>query len=557
MTDETADKKKAKTKNAKAAKASKTIDKKAGKRAQELEGAPPAHGMEIEDRAHSVANTFGENVSCLLNSVTHIDDLLQGGDYVGHEPLYCEFSQRPCLRLIDQANEIVPIDDARLTTLWSELIKWCSLEVPAGKGSKFIPAKFVYKDLERIMATLRNETKRRLPHRRINRAAMLFDDFCEVGDASDGAFVADWFLELWQAEAPTPAERELVRELSIRMGVNILDRAYRPGGGLKMWPVLVGPSNLGKTLFTRNILPVSMQEAKLHGQALALSKSRDEIVRKIAGELVCELPELADVQVKETERLKDILSMSVEKARVLYMSWEREFDMTCAFVGTANPERPLLPPLDPALTLRLPLIVINSSPWGATRRVEEQMCEDNEALKRRLWRGWKYWYFDAGVDPELPLSPEMQKLVLERAAPYTYIDTGTSEALQAAEIILRRQWVGALDPDEATVEGAIARDLMHNGVMAVDLVRLLDRTGFKMAGVRNPTVKIGRLLATDDNWIRIGGNSKGYRWTFAPLLREKPGRVSADGAVRRFAPEHGIDLSAPPQAADDDEEIPF
>ena len=527
----------------------KNIERETRRRREEIEAAERPNT--VEDRAHSVKNTFGEEVSCLLNSTTHIEDLLQGADYVGQEPVYCEFTQRTCLRLIDQNGEVVPVDDARLTALWSEIIKFCSIEVPAGKGFKFIAAKFNYKDFERIAGVLRNETKHNLKHRRVNRAADLFDAFCDVGTAEDGDFAANWFLEEWGAVAPTDAERDLVRELSIRMGVNILDRAYRPGGGLKMWPVLVGPSNLGKTLFTRNILPRSMQTAKLHGQALALSKTRDEIVRKIAGVLVCELPELADVQVKETERLKDILSMSVETAHVLYKSWEQEFNMTCAFVGTANPDRPILPPGDPALTLRLPLITINSSPWGTERRVEDQMCENDEALKRKLWRGWKYWYEQMGVDPELPLSPEHQALVLERAIPFTYVDTGTSEALEAVVQIFERQFSFDMGPDD-TAEGKSAKALLENGVMAVELVRVLDQTGFRMAGVRNPTVKIGRLLAVDDNWIRVGGNSKGYRWTHRPLCEQHSEHAPAHGAVRRLAAENGINLAAAPKPRDDD-----
>ena len=534
--------------------AAKNIERETRRRREEIEAAERPNP--VEDRPHSVKNTFGEEVSCLLNGVTHIEDLIQGADYVGHEPVYCEFTQRTCLRLIDQNAEVVPVDDARLTALWSEIIKFCSIEVPAGKGFKFVAAKFNYKDMERIIGVMRNETKYRLSHRRVNRAADLFDAFCPVGDRQDGEFVAEWFLDEWGAVAANDRERELVRQLSIRLGVNILDRAYRPGGGLKMWPVLVGPSNLGKTLFTRNILPRSMQTAKLHGQALALSKSRDEIVRKIAGELVCELPELADVQVKETERLKDILSMSVEKAHVLYKSWEQEFNMTCGFIGTANPERPILPPGDPALTLRLPLIILGGSPWGSTRRVEDQMNERDEALKRQLWAGWKYWYREGGVDPELPLDPEMQELVLERAQPYTYIDTGTSEALEAVVQIMRRQYGDSIGPDD-TAEGQAAKALLDDGVMAVELVRILDNAGFRMSGVRNPTVKIGRLLATDPDWVRIGGNSKGYRWTHRPLCEERPGSVSATGAVRRQAAERGIDLSAAPAPTARPDEIDF
>ena len=527
-----------------------SVKRNAQRRLDELE---EARKKELED-AHSIKNTYGEDVCCLLNSVTHVDDLLQGADYVGHEPVYCDFTQRPCVRLVDQNGDVVPIDDARLTTLWSEIIKFCSIEIPAGKSVKLVPAKFKYDDLKRIADTLRNETKYRLPHRRVNRAKDLFDGFCDVGDESDGEFVANWFLWEWGAISQTPEERELVRQLSIRMGVNILDRAYRPGGGLKMWPVLVGPPNLGKTLFVRAMLPLSMQDGKLHGQALALSKTRDEIVRKIAGVLVCELPELADVQVKETERLKDILSMSVETAHVLYKSWEQEFNMTCAFVGTANPDRPLLPPSDPALALRLPIIEIGNSPWGSERRVDEQLNENSEELKRRLWRGWKYWYHVAKVDPEMPLSADLQKLVLERAKRFTYIDTGTSEALEAVTAILNRAYMDTLPPDNSTPEGAAAVALLKDGVMAVELVRVLDRVGFKMAGVRNPTVKLGRLMQLDDDWVAIGGNAKGLRWTCRSICERHADRVDPDGAVRASAADHGMDLTAkapPPRSSDE------
>ena len=196
------------------------------------------------------------------------------------------------------------------------------------------------------------------------------------------------------------------------------------------------------------------------------------------------------------------------------------------------------------------------------------MCDDDEDLKKRLWRGWKYWYRTVGVDPELPLSPEMQKLVLDRAAPYTYIDTGTSEALRAVEIILRQQWNSSvMDDDDNSCEAEAARAVMADGVMAVDLVRVLDRMGFKMAGVRNPTVKIGRLLATDDDWLRVGGNSKGYKWTYVPLLRARPNSLHEDGAVLKAATAHGIDLTGVPAPTTlekhnqhrnrDDGDIPF
>ena len=74
--------------------------------------------------------------------------------------------------------------------------------------------------------------------------------------------------------------------------------------------------------------------------------------------------------------------------------------------------------------------------------------------------------------------------------------------------------------------------------------------------MRNPTVKIGRLLAVDDDWIRVGGNTKGYRWTHRPSCERHSKFVANHGAVRRDAAKHGITL-AEAAASDSDDTIDF
>ena len=308
-----------------------------------------------------------------------------------------------------------------------------------------------------------------------------------------------------------------------------------------MWPVIIGPANLGKTLFVRNILPLSMQDAGLHGQALSLQdKKRDEVVRKITSELVCELPELAGVQAKDSEYLKDVLSMSKEKARILHRSWESNFIMTCAFIGTANPDKPMLPPNDPALTLRLPFIEITDSPWGDEEQVDDQMNAEDEALKRRLWRGWMWWYAN-GYNPELMPSREQCSLILDRAVPFTYVDVGTLEAVDAVTEILRRN----LRNDAEMSEGEATHSMMHNGLMSIDIVRMLDEARYRL-GSSMSAVRIGTLLKKNSDWVQVGGNTKGHRWVCRSLCQDFHDRLTQDGNVRKQAESIGLDLTLEP-----------
>ena len=500
-------------------------------------------------------NSYGQSIRGVLAGTTHLDHLINATDYVGFEMFYCRFTQRTCIRRIEPNRDptIIVMDDPILITAWSEIVEHCCTLKPsrkAGAEPHLEPAQFNWRTYDRLAKSFGAEALHRMPHRVENRVVTLFEEFCDVGNKADGEFVANWFLDEWGAVADGEAERELVRHLTIRLGVNILDRAFRLGRKLKSWPVLLGPTNLGKSQFVRNILPLSIRDAGFHGQALSLSKSRDEIVRKLSGELVVEIPELADVQATQIEHLKDLLDMSTESARILYDSWEREFNVTCALIGTANPERPVLPSgADPALILRLPLIELTTSPWGNDVPVDEQLDADDQALRKRLWRGWRYWYEVAKFDPVQMPNAEMRDLILERAKPFTYIDSGSSELVSAAHRILK-SYIDNPDKSHPIVDS-----LFDEGVMATDLIAFLPNAEYRVPMPRNPSVRLGQALGNDDDWIKVSESTKGNRWTCLSLTKAKPSMIVTNSAVEYALREHDIESGG--GDAPDTEEEPF
>ena len=404
------------------------------------------------------------------------------------------------------------------------------------------PAKLFRKDLDAAIDTLAHVTEERLPERRINRAEILMDEFCEVGDEADGEFVANWFLEEWGAVANTDQDRELIRELTIRMGVNILDRIERPGGGLKMWPVLVGKPNLGKSLFTQNILPISMMNVGLHGGILPLDRSRNDIILKVAGELVCEIPELAGVQNRDSEELKYILSMTRPPARPLYRS-SRIYTMTCAFIGTANPDRPLLPSVDRGLALRLPVIVITDSPWRESR-IDDVMNADGEELKKRLWRGWKYWHSVKGVDPVRSLPEEMEDLICRRALPFTYVNPLVSEHLEIVKRLVRHNLESSPGPslDDEPDAGLknVGYTMLSEGLLSADMINAMERAGFRQGGVTGNA--LGNQLNVNEEWIKVDDNPRKARWANANICLEYADLVPKGGPTDKAMAKHGYPL---------------
>ena len=484
----------------------------------------------------TAVNSYGEEVSALLPGRTHLDHLIQAADFIGFELFYCRFTQRVLVRRRDMEgdapDEITALSDSILTTMWSEIIESCVVPKGApkgggrasGKGAEagIEPAEFNLQVFRALAASFRDEAQSmfsRHARRVTNTALELLDEFAPLDDctAEDAEFAQNWFLDEWGAKADGEVGRELVRHLSVRMGANIMDRIHNPGNALKMWPLIVGPANLGKSSFVRHLLPLSMDH--FHSEVLSLKKEDDRITRKLSGKLLVEIPELAQAKGAEVERLKMVLDLGTREATILYQSWESKFLSTCAMIGTANPDNAILPASsDKALMLRLPMIEITSSPWGAEESVEAQMRNDNEALLRRLWRGWRRHYAD-GFDPTLQPPARLQAEIIRQASSHVYIDTGPTEVLEAVIDVARRltkdirESGNADDSHAADALGDEMAEIAKRGVLAANIDAFIRnrRTGSSIGS--HPIPSLGRALAKDPNWVKVDPRPSARRWT--------------------------------------------
>ena len=524
-------------------------------KAAKAEDPPPLSVVgEFDPGGQFVENSYGDRVHRALDGRTHIDDLLQAADFTGFELFFCEFTQRVLVRRRDmeegvRPDEIVPMSESILTTIWSEIIRCCIVPrgAPKGMGAKgkskeakgFEPAEFNMQVFRALAKSFEEEVQSRFSvhsKRVVNTARILLDEFAPLEDCTeeDGAFVESWFLEEWGAKAVGGTGREVVRHLSIRLGANIMHRIHHPGTALKMWPMIVGPANLGKTSFVRHLLPLSMRQ--FHAHNLSLQKEDDRITRKLAGKLLVELPELAQAKGAEVERLKAVLDLGTKEAVVLYRNEEGEFRATCAMVGTANPDNTILPAnSDRALMLRLPMLEITASPWGAERSVEEQMRGDGEALLRRLWRGWR-WHYENGFDPTIPPPGHLCDAIVRQSSEHVYVDTGPTEFLEVVVDLARRK-VAANDHASAgfgTAAEALGdsmEEIARRGVLASDLEAFVQNTR-RGASVGSRSVQsIGRALQKDESWIKTDPSTKARRWTHPAIAMMFPRDMDPDGLI--------------------------
>ena len=396
--------------------------------------------------------------------------------------------------------------------------------------------------------------------RRVNTVKGLCDQYCDVGTAEDAEWWENWFLDEWGAVAPTAEEQELVRQLTVRMGCNVLDRIYNPGRGLKSWPSIFGGPSLGKSEFVQHLLPPSMSSAGLHSRTLELNKKPDELVRKIAGKLLVEISELASIRAADIDHVKNVLSGGEKEARILFRNKERKFKMTCAYIGTANVEDAALPPEDLGLLVRLPVIEVTTSPWGRVDAdgnamdVADILNENDEAMRRRIWGAWKHWYFVKKFDPMRAFTKAEEVLIRKRAAPHSYRDAGTNENLLAVAQLLKKE------ASESMV-GENAAEMFDRGLLSVDLNRLLTMHNYDARGA-NSARKTGIALKKDEDWFEASRDHNKIRWACKSLCDAFPhlivpgGRTEAayNAFAAQTAPQGAQAAPVPMPASGDDGE---
>ena len=564
--------------------------------------APPRTPMIVNTMGERVSSSIHS-----LGPLLHTAHALQGGDFCGYELVVCTWTStmhirrtrlaKPEPEVLDPAEApplpdvdgdpsiledaaasapqlsggllpvavedcVEPVTDANLDAMRMDISVSCVHDAtpPNAQRRRVKPAVFVKRDfrdavdalLFKVHDSADPDWESVYAPRTVNTAWTLMEEFVGAFDPADPAcvaewkrdawFLATWFLREWGAEAETAAERRRIRRLSVRMLVNVVDRILHPGRGLKVWPCLCGRTNLGKTMFEQNVLPRSMK--RLHASSIDLTKSRDHLVRELYGTLLCEIPELAEVNHSHVGALKRNLNMAEELAELKWRNYRVRMKTTTAFIGSMNPNDDIFPPTaDEALLERLPLIPIASSPWGRAVPVVEQLEADGEALRRRLWRGALYWRLHARVkfDPVAAPSEEESAITVALGWRHVHRRVTPAEYAAVAHRILAHAAKTGLGIGKPAVGDALAA-MRGEGAYAADISAVLREEGHVPADGRDPSGAVGRALAKDTRWFKAGydAHAKTHLWSCRAVCEADPSLVVPGGAVEaawRGAPD--------------------
>ena len=114
-------------------------------------------------------------------------------------------------------------------------------------------------------------------------------------------------------------------------------RARRPGAKLDTLPILVGPQNVGKSTWVREVLPPEHQ-AEWFADGLNLSAERKVLVEALDGRVLVEVSELAGARRADVPALKAFLTATDDGSiRRAYGRYTSPAPRRCVLVGTANP----------------------------------------------------------------------------------------------------------------------------------------------------------------------------------------------------------------------------
>ena len=151
-----------------------------------------------------------------------------------------------------------------------------------------------------------------------------------------------------------------------------IQRCYMPGCKLDEMPVLIGPQGVGKSAFSRSILPPDHPEWFSDGLHLAASsKERAEVLQ---GRVIVEIAEMAGANRVELESMKSFLTHQDDgSVRLAYRRNPETMLRRCVIIGTSNDETPL--PNDHSGNRRFVVVKLNKG-----SNVEQYMAENREQL---------------------------------------------------------------------------------------------------------------------------------------------------------------------------------
>lgn len=127
---------------------------------------------------------------------------------------------------------------------------------------------------------------------------------------------------------------DLARWCSRSPLLGAVQRADKPGSDLQQIPVLVGPQNLGKSAFTRWLLPPHLRE-RGHDE-LDFRLDAREIANKALRAIILEWGEMSGVHAAERSRVKSWISRDVDNVRLPYDRRATTIPRRFVVVATSN-----------------------------------------------------------------------------------------------------------------------------------------------------------------------------------------------------------------------------
>lgn len=152
-------------------------------------------------------------------------------------------------------------------------------------------------------------------------------------------YAKKWFHEVFAVKGGKPTE--LSQFLSEHIITGLVARRRHPGVIIKTYPVIIGPSNTGKTALVGSLLPNDLRD---YAQPrLNIDKKADDLVYDILGMSPVELSEMGNITGADGAHLKSWLSEGKWTGRLRFERNIVTVQFTHFMIGTANLETDPLP----------------------------------------------------------------------------------------------------------------------------------------------------------------------------------------------------------------------